>query len=248
MVKKIFPLVCLLGLSFTVPAIAASSKAKFLTDTLSSANTVPFINAGPADDSTAATALGVQVNGVEMMRVTATGSVGIGTTSPANLLTVTGTIQTTAGGIKYPDGNTQVQAFQTINASYYSNSSTSVPSDTFTTMTFGTKFFDSNNAFSGTTFTAPVEGIYHFHAQGGFVQIDPSIPIGARLLKNGSTTYGYTSVRSQAIGSDVTLACDALISLAAGDTVVFQTYQATGSSKSSRSDSSDYFDVFRVGN
>lgn len=88
MVKKIFLRACLFSLLFTVPAMAASSKAKLLTDTSSSANTVPFINAGPAEDNTAATALGVQVNGTEMMRVTATGSVGIGTTTPTSTLTI----------------------------------------------------------------------------------------------------------------------------------------------------------------
>jgi len=66
--------------------MAASSKAKLLTDTSSSANTVPYINAAPAEDSTAATGLGVQVNGTERMRVTATGSVGIGTTAPSERL------------------------------------------------------------------------------------------------------------------------------------------------------------------
>ena len=93
MVKKTFLLACLFSLLFTVPAMAASSKAKLLTDTSSSANTVPFINAGPAEDSTAATALGVQVNGTERMRVTATGSVGIGTTSPQATLDVNGTMR-----------------------------------------------------------------------------------------------------------------------------------------------------------
>lgn len=64
----------------TSPALAG--KTRLITNTSSSIPTVPFINAGPADDSTAATGLGVQVNGTEMMRVTATGTVGVGTANP----------------------------------------------------------------------------------------------------------------------------------------------------------------------
>ncbi len=38
------------------------------------------------------------------------GSVGIGTTAPTQLLTVAGTIQTTSGGVMFPDGTTQTTA------------------------------------------------------------------------------------------------------------------------------------------
>lgn len=40
------------------------------------------------------------------------GNVGIGTNNPTQKLTVAGTIESTAGGVKYPDGNTQTSAFQ----------------------------------------------------------------------------------------------------------------------------------------
>ena len=35
------------------------------------------------------------------------GHVGIGSTSPGQMLTVAGTIQSTSGGVMYPDGTTQ---------------------------------------------------------------------------------------------------------------------------------------------
>lgn len=41
-----------------------------------------------------------------------TGNVGIGTTSPGQKLTVAGTIESTAGGIKFPDSTTQATAAQ----------------------------------------------------------------------------------------------------------------------------------------
>jgi hypothetical protein len=52
----------------------------------------------------------VRTNNTERLRVAATGNVGIGTASPASPLTVAGTIQTTAGGVKFPDGTTQTTA------------------------------------------------------------------------------------------------------------------------------------------
>ena len=49
-------------------------------------------------------------NTVEQMRINHNGNVGIGTTSPGSLLTVAGTIESTSGGVKFPDGTTQATA------------------------------------------------------------------------------------------------------------------------------------------
>jgi hypothetical protein len=46
----------------------------------------------------------------ERMRILANGNVGIGTTSPAQKLSVSGMIESTAGGFKFPDGTTQTTA------------------------------------------------------------------------------------------------------------------------------------------
>jgi len=46
----------------------------------------------------------------DLVSVTNLGSVGIGTTTPASKLTVAGVIQSTTGGIKFPDGTTQTTA------------------------------------------------------------------------------------------------------------------------------------------
>ncbi len=46
----------------------------------------------------------------ERMRIDNTGYVGIGTTTPANPLSVNGVVQSLAGGFKFPDGTTQTTA------------------------------------------------------------------------------------------------------------------------------------------
>ena len=46
----------------------------------------------------------------ERMRIDHLGNVGIGTVSPAQKLSVVGIIESTTGGIKFPDGTTQTSA------------------------------------------------------------------------------------------------------------------------------------------
>lgn len=48
--------------------------------------------------------------GVERMRITPAGYVGIGASAPASPLTVAGVVQSTSGGFKFPDGSVQTSA------------------------------------------------------------------------------------------------------------------------------------------
>ena len=62
----------------------------------------------------------------------ATDRVGIGTSTPTQKLTVVGTIESTTGGVKYPDGNTQTVAYlgssQTVTAGNVSSGVFGYPS------------------------------------------------------------------------------------------------------------------------
>ncbi len=87
------------------------------------------------------------------------GHVGIGTTAPGAKLEVAGTAGT--DGIKFPDGTLQTTASGNISLYYTASASTSLPAGSISgAINFGTKIWDTTNAFNGSTFTPPVAGIY----------------------------------------------------------------------------------------
>lgn len=58
----------------------------------------------------AADTIAFSEGGVEAMRIDSAANVGIGTSSPGQKLTVAGTVESTSGGFKFPDGTTQSTA------------------------------------------------------------------------------------------------------------------------------------------
>ncbi|MFH1563892.1 MAG: hypothetical protein ABIF11_10840 [Nitrospirota bacterium] len=75
-------------------------------------NCVPFSGAATSDMvfSTAVGNFMTPANWHERMRITKGGNIGIGTANPTEKLTVAGTIQSTNGGFKFPDGSLQTTA------------------------------------------------------------------------------------------------------------------------------------------
>ncbi|MFH1050451.1 MAG: hypothetical protein V1779_05910 [bacterium] len=75
-------------------------------------NCVPFSGTATSDlvFSTAVGDFMTPANWQERMRITKGGNIGIGTANPTEKLTVAGTIQSTSGGFKFPDGSLQTTA------------------------------------------------------------------------------------------------------------------------------------------
>ena len=60
----------------------------------------------------------------ELLRITDSGDVGIGTSSPTEKLSVAGIIESTSGGVKFPDGSTQTTAAASFSLPYADTAST----------------------------------------------------------------------------------------------------------------------------
>ncbi len=123
------------------------------------------------------------------LTIDSSGNVGIGTASPASLLTVAGVMESTSGGVKFPDGTTQTTA-----AGALTNSSVSSTSEFSTTST-------TDVQITSMTLT-PASGTYlvtysHWHkssSSGGGTQT-------MTIYAAGSAVSG--TVRSDSLGSNV---------------------------------------------
>ncbi len=94
------------------------------------------------------------------------GNVGIGTTSPAALLSVAGQIYSSSG-FRFPDGTVQTTAaISTVPSfSVYKNANQSVANQIDTLITWDAEEFDTNNNFVSNRFTPTVPGKYLLTAE-----------------------------------------------------------------------------------
>ncbi|WP_142695936.1 hypothetical protein [Bdellovibrio sp. NC01] len=108
----------------------------------------------------------------ERMRIDQNGKIGIGTSAPGSQLTVNGTIESTTGGVKFPDGTTQTTAAFTPLAFLAHSSSQSIPSNFTTVVVNPTVSYNRGNAYNAATgyFTIPASaaGMYVCMCQADF--------------------------------------------------------------------------------
>lgn len=98
------------GTSWVSMAAGGTAGATFSLGSASAPGFAPIGDSNTGLFSPSADALALATAGSERFRIDSSGNVGIGTTSPGQKLTVAGTIESTSGGIKFPDGTTQTTA------------------------------------------------------------------------------------------------------------------------------------------
>ena len=107
-------IVLLLSLFFAALAGIAQSPSKTAqgTSKATSGATQPVVGGGTPGQLTKWTGLGSTTNSIGDSTINEDkyGNLGVGTATTTSKLTVAGTIETTSGGVKFPDGSTQTTA------------------------------------------------------------------------------------------------------------------------------------------
>lgn len=189
------------------------------------------------------------IDNVEQMRLTSTG-LGIGTASPGQKLSVAGTIESTSGGFKFPDGTTQTtsSATATISANLSGGSAGTVPyqsaANTTAMLSAGTsgQVLKSNGAaapswgatvVSGTAvastsgtaidFTSIPSWVKRITVMFSGVSTNGTSNLQIQLGSGSPTTSGYlgTSVASTAGGNSAATSTTGFVLLAGAATYLF---------------------------
>jgi hypothetical protein len=134
------------------------------------------------------------VGWAERMRIDPAGKVGIGTATPAQMLSVAGTIESTAGGFKFPDGTTQTTAL-------------SLAANTFTatqTITSGNLALPATT--SGTSGVLTLGGMPWLHSFGVISNTFVGRASGGAFASTGAanTGFGFYSLFSNTTGTSNT--------------------------------------------
>lgn len=106
----------------------------------------------------------------------------------------------------------------------YDSGGTTIADNSATKINLATEEYDYGSNFSGSTYTAPIAGVYHFFGRFEIGTIATGVDASARVFKNGSEVFrgvqlaaAYTSDQGFTVNGDVLLA--------ASDTVEFYGYQ-----------------------
>ncbi len=157
------------------------------------------------------------------------GNVGIGTTSPTQKLSVVGTVESTSGGFKFPDGTLQATAIGATYASLYRDTVLSFGSaGGWSDIPFNRELTKSNIAHSNTInperIQVNVSGVYEIRFAVNVFSNSNAGTAYARLYKNGTDeipgTYATFAISSGYYSGQIVN--HAIVSLNASDYVAVQ--------------------------
>jgi hypothetical protein len=173
----------------------------------------------------------------ERLRITPDGNVGIGTTTPVQKLSVAGMIESTTGGVRFPDGTTQTSAAQGADGNFTATGHFALPNTTNGTtgvLTLGGNAFlhdygSSTNAFVGARAGGAFTAVGTQNTGVGYQALyslttgTNNSAFGANALSSNTTGLGNTAIGTSAL----TAATTANGNIAVGDTALGAT--STGS-------------------
>lgn len=144
-------------------------------------------------------------------------------------VTTTATLSSVNLSIFRLSGPAVITATESVNAFYSTAAAPSIPNATNTTVTFGTRVFDTHNAMSGSTYTVPVTGKYRVSGSLYYSGTTAtSTDVQFNVLRNGVLQFGVNNPKSGTVGTPIAVSASGLVSCNAGDTITIQAFQATG--------------------
>lgn len=157
----------------------------------------------------APTNLVLGVGGLEKVRITNAGNVGIGTSTPSNKLSVTGTIESTTGGFKFPDGSVLTSAINQGTSTFTGNTINQILAVTQTGTGTAANFVAQGTGSTAANFTASnsTQTIQATQNGAGVPEFSPSgVPTAVRGDSTSSTgsAAGVFGTSSSSLGYGVT--------------------------------------------
>ena len=184
------------------------------------------------------------------------GNVGIGTTSPGQKLSVAGTIESTSGGVKFPDGTVQTTASSSgaaaVGFKAYGSAQT-LSSGSIATVINPTVAYDKSSNYDASTgvFTAPASGVYECvcrtDIETGVSNASFNTTYAGFVVTGGDAGTTTVSARSYCQYAPCTLVATDQINLSVNGTVACATYQSSGGSVNLSGDTRTAFSCYRLG-
>jgi hypothetical protein len=149
-------------------------------------------------------------------------------------------------GSKLADASVEYIKMGVVTAFRLTSSTTSIPASAFTKALFTVESYDQGNNQTGSTFTAPADGIYNFSAALVLTGTGSTNWGLIALYKNG-TAISRGTRRTVDSTFDIQMQISSSLSLSSGDTIEVYVFQSSAGSKSLTGTATEnYFDGHRL--